>query len=80
MRLAEILDQAQCNTREITRAVTLSEIESVTHLPTLGFKVNGHSVFPSLSPPTLGHDTNAVLLKFGIDISEIEALREEKVI
>ena len=80
MRLAEILDQAQCNTREITQAVTLSEIESVTHLPTLGFKVNGHSVFPSLSPPTLGHDTNAVLLKFGIDISEIEALREEKVI
>jgi crotonobetainyl-CoA:carnitine CoA-transferase CaiB-like acyl-CoA transferase len=80
MRLAEILDHAQCQAREITQAVPLPETTSVIHLPTLGFKVNGHSIPPSTAPPTLGHDTNTVLLELGLEKAEIKALREQNVI
>ena len=80
MRLAEILDHAQSQAREITHAVPLPETTAVTHLPTLGFKVNGHSIPPSAAPPTLGHDTNAVLLDLGLTKAEIQELREQKVI
>ena len=80
MRLAEILDHAQSQAREITHAVPLPETTAVTHLPTLGFKVNGHSIPPSAAPPTLGHDTNTVLLDLGLTKAEIQELREQKVI
>ena len=80
MHLAEILDHAQCQAREITQAVPLPETTSVIHLPTLGFKANGHSIPPSTAPPTLGHDTNTVLLELGLEKAEIKALREQNVI
>jgi len=80
MRLAEILDHAQCQAREITQAVHLPETSSTPHLPTLGFKANGYSVAPSTAPPTLGRDTETILLELGFDKDEITALREGRVI
>ena len=80
MRLAEILDHAQCQAREITQAVHLPETSSTPHLPTLGFKANGYSVAPSAAPPTLGRDTETILLELGFDKDEITALREGRVI
>ena len=80
MRLAEILDHAQCQARDITQAVHLPETTSTPHLPTLGFKANGYSVAPSTAPPTLGRDTETILLELGFDKDEINALREESVI
>ena len=80
MRLAEILDHAQCQAREITQAVHLPETSSTPHLPTLGFKANGYSVAPSAAPPTLGRDTETILLELGFDKDEITALREKSVI
>ena len=80
MRLAEILDHAQCQAREITQAVHLPETTSTPHLPTLGFKANGYSVAPSTAPPTLGRDTETILLELGFDKDEITALREGRVI
>ena len=80
MRLAEILDHAQCQAREITQAVHLPETTSTPHLPTLGFKANGYSVAPSAAPPTLGRDTETILLELGFDKDEITALREGRVI
>jgi crotonobetainyl-CoA:carnitine CoA-transferase CaiB-like acyl-CoA transferase len=80
MRLAEILEHTQPQARNITHAVPLPETATVTHLPTLGFKVNGHSIPPSAAPPTLGHDTNTVLLDLGLTTAEIRELREQKVI
>jgi len=80
MRLAEILDHAQCQAREITQAVHLPETTSTPHLPTLGFKANGYSVAPSAAPPTLGRDTETILLELGFDKDEITALREKSVI
>ena len=80
MRLAEILDHAQCQAREITQAVHLPETSSTPHLPTLGFKANGCSVAPSTAPPTLGRDTETILLELGFEKDEITALREKSVI
>ena len=80
MRLAEILDHAQCQARDITQAVQLPETTSTPHLPTLGFKANGYSVAPSTAPPTLGRDTETVLLELGFEKDEITALREQSVI
>ena len=80
MRLAEILDHAQCQAREITQAVHLPETSSTPHLPTLGFKANGYSVAPSAAPPTLGRDTETILLELGFDKDEITALRDRRVI
>ena len=80
MRLAEILDHAQCQARDITQAVHLPETTSTPHLPTLGFKANGYSVAPSAAPPTLGRDTETILLELGFDKDEITALREKSVI
>ena len=80
MRLAEILDHAQCQARDITQAVQLPETTSTPHLPTLGFKANGYSVAPSTAPPTLGRDTETILLELGFEKDEITALREQGVI
>ena len=80
MRLAEILDHAQCQARDITQAVQLPETTSTPHLPTLGFKANGYSVAPSTAPPTLGRDTETILLELGFEKDEITALREKSVI
>ena len=80
MRLAEILDHAQCQARDITQAVHLPETTSTPHLPTLGFKANGYSVAPSTAPPTLGRDTETILLELGFEKDEITALREKSVI
>ena len=54
--------------------------ETLLHLPSLGFKVDGAAVGPSAPPPTLGQDTRVVLAELGYSEAEIDTMAARSVI
>lgn len=63
----EVLNEQQLAARELMHAMPIPGSEHAAHMPTLGFKVDGHSTHPHSAPPALGADTDAVLGEIGID-------------
>ncbi|MCB1465393.1 MAG: CoA transferase [Nitratireductor sp.] len=78
--LDEILAEDHARARQFTHGVSLIGRAQEVHLPTLGFKIDGEVVSPTVPPPELGGDTDEVLMAAGYDAAEIAGLREAGVI
>lgn len=78
--LDETLAEEQSHTREIAHTMNWNRTPEDIHLPTLGFKVNGRALAPSVPPPELGADTGEVLNGLGYSDAEIQALAARAVI
>ena len=53
-RLNEILSDPQVLERGITKPMEVNNATVPLHMPTLGFKINGKTIFPKTQPPRLG--------------------------
>ena len=81
LSLADALDQEQIRTRELIHEVELGLADRATvSVVGSGVHVDGVSLVPRSGPPTLGHDTEAVLYEIGFSADEIERLRDERAI
>lgn len=78
--LDETLAEAHAATRAFAYPVHWAREPRDIHLPTLGFKVNGEVVPPTVAPPELGADTPAVLRELGYTDADLCRLAERAVI
>ena len=78
--LDETLAEAHAATRAFAYPVHWAREPHDIHLPTLGFKVNGEVVPPTVAPPELGADTPAVLKELGYTDADLCRLAEQAVI
>lgn len=78
--LDETLAEAHAATRAFAYPVHWAREPHDIHLPTLGFKVNGEVVPPTVAPPELGADTPAVLKALGYTDADLCRLAEQAVI
>ena len=78
--LDETLAEAHAATRAFAYPVHWAREPHDIHLPTLGFKVNGEVVPPTVAPPELGADTPAVLKALGYTDADLCRLVEQAVI
>jgi formyl-CoA transferase len=78
--LDETLAEAHAATRAFAYPVHWTREPHDIHLPTLGFKVNGEVVPPTVAPPKLGADTPAVLKELGYTDADLCRLAEQAVI
>ncbi len=78
--LDQILAEDHTRSRAVVHALPWPHGPERIHLPTLGFKVDGEVVTPSLAPPELGGDTGAVLRDLGYSDSDLQRLAEAGII
>lgn len=78
--LDETLAEAHAATRAFAYPVHWAREPHDIHLPTLGFKVDGQVVPPTVAPPELGADTPAVLKELGYTDADLGRLAERAVI
>jgi crotonobetainyl-CoA:carnitine CoA-transferase CaiB-like acyl-CoA transferase len=57
----EVLSEPQIQARQLTKTVEIPGADAPAHMPTLGFKVNGEAIGPSMPPARLGQHTDEVL-------------------
>jgi crotonobetainyl-CoA:carnitine CoA-transferase CaiB-like acyl-CoA transferase len=77
--VAEALADAQLTARQMIESV---EHASIGPMKVLGLPIKLSDTPGSVrtAPPTLGQHTTAILSELGLDTSEIETLRQQKVI
>jgi crotonobetainyl-CoA:carnitine CoA-transferase CaiB-like acyl-CoA transferase len=78
--LDETLAENQAKTRQFTSKLDMPGQPHDIHVPTLGFKVDGRVVSPSIAPPKLGCDTHEVLEWLGFDAKDLSRLSDQGVI
>jgi crotonobetainyl-CoA:carnitine CoA-transferase CaiB-like acyl-CoA transferase len=76
-RMDEALTEPQLAARGLMQDVSLEGMPRTVALPSLGFKANGYTVGPNVSPPRLGQHTDEILGGLGLNL---EALRARGVI
>jgi crotonobetainyl-CoA:carnitine CoA-transferase CaiB-like acyl-CoA transferase len=59
--IEEVLSEPQIQARELTKTISIPGATTPTHMPTLGFKVDGEAIGPTRPPARLGQHTDEVL-------------------
>tara|TARA_B100000497_G_scaffold115421_1_gene138944 strand:+ start:2502 stop:3704 length:1203 start_codon:yes stop_codon:yes gene_type:complete len=78
--LDEMLAENQAKVRQFTHKLDMPDQAHDIHVPTLGFKVEGQVVAPTVAPPMLGQDTQEVLELLGLSVADISRLSDQGVV